>query len=172
MSVAGAALAAIRRRTPGMVQAIELNSVRRGYEPREFALVAFGGAGPLVGCDIARSLSIPVVIVPPAPGLTSALGLLTCDIAYDFSATQIQNLSRPDLVRLAAAVSELEARALEQLERDRIRGERVTLVRHAECRYAGQGYELRAAAPGGAVDASFVEALKAAFHAAPPREYG
>jgi len=172
MSVEEAALAAIRILTHGMVQAIELNSVRRGYDPREFALVAFGGAGPLVGCDIARELSIPVVIVPPAPGLTSALGLLTCDIAYDFSATQIQNLSHPDFERLAATVSELEARALEQLERDRIRGDRVTLVRHAECRYAGQGYELRAAAPGGAVDAGFAEALKSSFHAAHQREYG
>src|SRR5437867_8754277 len=114
MSVEEAALAAIRILTHGMVQAIELNSVRRGYDPREFALVAFGGAGPLFGCDIARELSIPVVIVPPAPGLTSALGLLTCDIAYDFSATQIQNLSHPDFERLAATVSELEARALEQ----------------------------------------------------------
>ena len=172
MSVEEAALAAIRILTHGMVQAIELNSVRRGYDPREFALVAFGGAGPLVGCDIARELSIPVVIVPPAPGLTSALGLLTCDIAYDFSATQIQNLSHPDFERLAATVSELEARALEQLERDRIRGDRVTLVRHAECRYAGQGYELRAAAPGSAVDAGFAEALKSSFHAAHQREYG
>ena len=98
--------------------------------------------------------------------------LLTCDIAYDFSATQIQNLSHPDFERLAATVSELEARALEQLERDRIRGDRVTLVRHAECRYAGQGYELRAAAPGGAVDAGFAEALKSSFHAAHQREYG
>src|SRR5438876_791277 len=172
MSVEEAALAAIRVLTHGMVQAIELNGVRRGYDPREFALVAFGGAGPLFGCDIARELSIPVVIVPPAPGLTSALGLLTCDIAYDFSATQIQNLSHPDFERLAATVSELEARALEQLERDGIRGERVTLVRHAECRYAGQGYELRAAAPGGAVDAGFAEALKSSFHAAHQREYG
>src|SRR5881409_1137616 len=144
MSVEEAALAAIRILTHGIVQAIELNSVRRGYDPREFALVAFGGAGPLFGCDI----------------------------AYDFSATQIQNLSHPDFERLAATVSELEARALEQLERDGIRGERVTLVRHAECRYAGQGYELRAAAPGSAVDAGFAEALKSSFHAAHQREYG
>src|SRR5262245_42820482 len=160
MSVEEAALAAIRILTHNMVLAIEVNSVRKGYDPREFALVAFGGAGPLFGCDIARELAIPVVIVPPAPGLTSALGLLTTDIAYDFSATQIQNLSRPDLGRLGATIAELEARALAQLERDGIPPERVTLVRHAECRYAGQGYELRAAAPDSAVDAGFAEALK------------
>jgi N-methylhydantoinase A/oxoprolinase/acetone carboxylase beta subunit len=172
MSVEDAALAAIRILTHGMVQAIEVNSVRKGYDPREFALVAFGGAGPLFGCDIARELSIPVVIVPPAPGLTSALGLLTSDVAYDFSTTQIQNLARPELARLAAAVADLEARALDQLERDGLRGDAVALVRHAECRYAGQGYELRAQAPGGAVDAAFVAAVVRAFHAAHRREYG
>jgi len=166
------ASAMVRICNENMANAIRIVTVEQGIDPREFALVAFGGAGPLVGCDIARELSIPVVIVPPAPGLTSALGLLTCDIAYDFSATQIQNLSHPDFERLAATVSELEARAFEQLERDGIRGERVTLVRHAECRYAGQGYELRAAAPGGTVDAGFAEALKSSFHAAHQREYG
>jgi N-methylhydantoinase A/oxoprolinase/acetone carboxylase beta subunit len=172
LGVEEAALAAIRILTHGMVQAIELNSVRKGYDPREFALVAFGGAGPLFGCDIARELAIPVVIVPPAPGLTSALGLLTTDIAYDFSATQIQNLSRPDLGRLAATIADLEARALEQLERDLIPRARVTLTRHAECRYVGQGYELRAAVPGTPVDEGFVAALKSAFHAAHERTYG
>jgi N-methylhydantoinase A/oxoprolinase/acetone carboxylase beta subunit len=172
MDVEGAALAAIRILTHSMVQAIEMNSVRKGYDPREFALVAFGGAGPLFGCDIARELSIPVVIMPPAPGLTSALGLLTSNIAYDFSTTQIQNLSRPDPARLAAAFADLEARALEQLKRDRIGAERIVVVRHAECRYVGQGYELRVEAPGGAVDGHFVAALQRAFHAAHQREYG
>ena len=172
MSVEDAALAAVRILTHGMVQAIEVNSVRRGYDPREFALVAFGGAGPLFGCDIARELAIPVVIVPPAPGLTSALGLLTSDVAYDFSTTLIQNLARPDLARLAAAIADLEARALEQLERDGLRGDRVALARHVECRYAGQGYELRASAPPGTVDADFVAAVQTAFHAAHRREYG
>jgi N-methylhydantoinase A/oxoprolinase/acetone carboxylase beta subunit len=152
------------------VQAIEVNSVRKGYDPREFALVAFGGAGPFFACDIGRELSIPVVIVPPAPGLTSALGLLTSDIAYDFSTTQIQNLSSPDLQRLSTTFHELEMRALEQLRRDRIAAERIAVLRYAECRYAGQGYELRVNAS--SVDEAFVGALQRAFHAAHEREYG
>jgi N-methylhydantoinase A/oxoprolinase/acetone carboxylase beta subunit len=172
MSVEAAALAATRILTHSMVQAIEVNSVRKGYDPREFALVAFGGAGPFFACDIGRELSIPVVIVPPAPGLTSALGLLTSDIAYDFSTTQIQNLSSPDLKRLAAAFAELEGRALEQLRRDRIGAERIAVMRHAECRYAGQGYELRVNAAVGPVNEDFVARLKSAFHAAHEREYG
>jgi N-methylhydantoinase A/oxoprolinase/acetone carboxylase beta subunit len=172
MSTDEAALAAVRILTHGMVQAIEVNSVRKGYDPREFALVAFGGAGPLFACDIAREAAIPVVVVPPVPGLTSALGLLTSDVAYDFSTTLIQSLSRPDLARLAAAVAELETRARAQLERDRIPADRVALVRHAECRYAGQGYELRAPAPAGAINAGFIDAVRASFHAVHQREYG
>ena len=172
MSVDEAALSAIRILTHSMVQAIEVNSVRKGYDPRDFALVAFGGAGPLFGCDIARELSIPMVIVPPVPGLTSALGLLTSNISYDFSATQIQNLARADLPRIAQALAGLEARALEQLERDGIARAEVTLLRHADCRYAGQGYELRTECGAGALDAGFVGSLQQAFHAAHQREYG
>jgi N-methylhydantoinase A/oxoprolinase/acetone carboxylase beta subunit len=172
MSAEAAALAAIRILTHSMVQAIELNSVRKGYDPREFALVAFGGAGPFFACDIGRELSIPLVIVPPAPGLTSALGLLTSDIAYDFSTTQLQNLSQPDLPRLAAAFADLEARALAQLRRDRIGNERVAVMRYAECRYAGQGYELRVNASGGAINENFLSILKSSFHEAHQREYG
>ena len=70
-SVEEAALGAIKILTHNMVQAIEINSVRRGYDPRDFALVAFGGGGPLFACDIARELGIPAVVIPTAPGLTS-----------------------------------------------------------------------------------------------------
>ena len=172
MSVDEAALSALRILTHSMVQAIEVNSVRKGYDPRDFALVAFGGAGPLFGCDIARELAIPVVIVPPAPGLTSALGLLTSDISYDYSTTQIQNLARPDIARLAEAIAALEARALTQLQRDGVESERLLFTRHADCRYAGQGYELRVEGRAGAVDDEFVAGLCGAFHAAHQREYG
>ena len=87
MSVEEAALGAIKILNHGMIQSIEMNSVRKGYDPREFALVAFGGAGPLQACEVALELAIPLVIVPPSPGLTSALGLLATDLSYDFSRT-------------------------------------------------------------------------------------
>ena len=67
-------------------------------------------------CDIARELSIPVVVVPPAPGLTSALGLLTSDIAYNFSTTQIQSLARPDLARIASLASSIPDLRIEAVE--------------------------------------------------------
>ena len=172
LDVDEAALSAIRILTHGMVQAIELNSVRKGYDPRDFALVAFGGAGPLFGCDIARELSIPVVIVPPAPGLTSALGLLTSNISYDFSSTLIQNLAQADVARIAQTLESLEARALEQLRRDGIPADQAVLLRNADCRYVGQGYELRTECGSGAVDSTLIASLKQAFHAAHQREYG
>jgi 5-oxoprolinase (ATP-hydrolysing)/N-methylhydantoinase A len=146
--------------------------VRKGYDPRDFALVAFGGAGPLFACDIARELAIPRVIVPPAPGLTSALGLLTSDISYDHSTTLISSLEHADLGRIASAVAELEARALEQLRRDGIAEDRIELLRFADCRYVGQGYELRAAGGSGPVDRDFVAGLSKAFNDAHQREYG
>jgi len=172
MDIDEAALSAIRILTHSMVQAIEVNSVRKGYDPRDFALVAFGGAGPLFGFDIARELSIPVVIVPPAPGLTSALGLLTSNVSYDFSITLLQNLDSADLPRIAQTLLDLETRAINQLKRDGIEPANMMLLRHADCRYVGQGYELRTECPANVDSGDFVTVLKQAFHAVHQREYG
>ena len=172
MSVEEAALGAIKILNHSMVQAIEINSIRRGYDPREFALVAFGGAGPLFACEIARELAIPAVVVPTHPGLTSALGLLTSDISYDYSRTLWQALGSTDIDRLRSAFAELEARARDQLVRDGFAPGDVTFLRLADCRYQGQGYELRVDAPGGPIDAAFAAALVDGFHAAHERRYG
>jgi N-methylhydantoinase A/oxoprolinase/acetone carboxylase beta subunit len=167
-----AALGAIKILTHSMVQAIEINSIRRGYDPRDFALVAFGGAGPLFACEIARELAIPAVVVPTLPGLTSALGLLTSDISYDFSRTVWQSLAAPDLTRLGTGFAELEERARSQLVRDGFAVADMTFLRLVDCRYAGQGYELRVDAPAGEIDASFTAALIEGFHRAHERRYG
>jgi len=172
MTTVEAALGAIRILSHSMVQAIELNSVRRGYDPRDFALVAFGGAGPLFACDIARELAIPRVVVPGLPGLTSALGLLASDVSYDFGRTLMLTLGDADLDRIADCYAELEAQARTQLARDGFGVSDMLLMRVADCRYAGQGYELRTAAPGGAVDTGFLAGLTEAFHAEHRRQYG
>jgi 5-oxoprolinase (ATP-hydrolysing) len=88
MSVEEAALGALQIQKYGMTQAIELNSVRRGYDPREFTLVAAGGAGPLFACDIALELEIARVLVPPHPGIIAATGLLATDLQHEFVATE------------------------------------------------------------------------------------
>lgn len=171
MSLEEAALGALKILNHGMIQSIEMNSVRKGYDPREFALVGFGGAGPLHACEVALELSIPVVIIPPMPGLTSALGLLATDVSYDYSQTQFQLLSNPDLGRVAEDFARLEKQAEAQLERDRVPLERRVTLRIAECRYQGQGYELRVDAPTGAVDQGFITRLIEAFHRTHEREY-
>src|SRR5207245_9697966 len=106
-----AALGALQIQKFGMGQAIELNSVRRGYDPREFTLVAAGGAGPLFACDIARELEIPRVLVPPHPGITSATGLLATDLQHEFVATERHALRPLDRERLAAPLEAPRAAA-------------------------------------------------------------
>jgi N-methylhydantoinase A/oxoprolinase/acetone carboxylase beta subunit len=171
-SVEEAALGAVKILTHNMVQAIEVNSVRRGYDPRDFALVAFGGGGPLFACDIARELGIPHVVVPPAPGLTSALGLLTSDVSYEQSVTVMQLVSRPDLGRIGATFDRLTGGIADQLRRDGFAAEATRFLRFADCRYRGQGYELRTPAGAGAVDAAFIADLRRAFDAEHCRAYG
>jgi 5-oxoprolinase (ATP-hydrolysing) len=172
VSVEEAALGALQIQKFGMVQAIELNSVRRGYDPRELTLVAAGGAGPLFACDIASELEIPRVLVPPHPGITSATGLLATDLQHEFVATERHFLRSLDRDRLAARYEELCAQAQAQLEADKVPEDRRLIRRLADCRYVGQGYEVRVDVPGGPIDDVWVARLAEAFHQAHEREYG
>ena len=105
MSLEETALGALQIQKFSMVQAIELNSVRRGYDPRDFTLVAAGGAGPLFACDIAVELEIPRVLVPPHPGILSATGLLATDMQHEFVTTERQPLATRSTARISPRVS-------------------------------------------------------------------
>src|SRR5262249_1273948 len=94
-----------------MAEALRIVSLQRGRDPREFSLIAFGGAGPLHACRLADELQIPEVIVPPIPGGFSALGLVGSDLKREYVRTFFARLDRADLPRLAAAYAELEAAA-------------------------------------------------------------
>jgi 5-oxoprolinase (ATP-hydrolysing) len=172
MSVEEAALGALQIQRFGMTQAIELNSVRRGYDPRDFALVAARGAGALFSCEIARELEIPTVLVPPHPGITSATGLLTTDLQHEFDATDRHALDDLDHARLQSRIDEISGQAAQQLIDDGVPEDRRLVRLFVECRYAGQGYEVRCDAPGGAVDAAWAEGMRETFHAAHEAEYG
>jgi N-methylhydantoinase A/oxoprolinase/acetone carboxylase beta subunit len=154
-----------------MVQSIEENSVRKGYDPRDFALVAEGGAGPLFAAQIALEVGTPWVVVPNYPGVTAALGLLATDMVYEYGSTVYQRLSKLDAGALQAAFEELEQLARAQLEADGIAADRLLIQRVADCRYLGQGYELRVDAPSGAVDDAWAEKVRADFHDIHEREY-
>jgi N-methylhydantoinase A len=171
MTVEEASMGAIQILTHSMVQSIEENSVRKGYDPRDFALVAEGGAGPFFAAQIALEVGTPWVVVPPYPGVTAAMGLLATDMVYEFGATVYQRVSKLDASALQQAFEELEQRARAQLEKDGIAGERMLVQRVCECRYLGQGYELRVDAPSGAVDATWVDKVRRDFHEIHEREY-
>jgi 5-oxoprolinase (ATP-hydrolysing) len=172
MPVEEAALGALQIQKFGMTQAIELNSVRRGYDPREFVLVAAGGAGPLFACDIATELEIARVLVPRYPGIVAATGLLATDLQHEFVATERHQLGSADLDRLSARYQELSQQAERQLEQDGVPESRRLVRRLADCRYAGQGYEVRFDVPSGAIDTAWLTELAHRFHRAHEAEYG
>ena len=124
-----------------MEKAIRVISIERGYDPREFTLVSFGGAGPLHACSMARSLQIPRVLVPRLPGALSALGILLADTVRDYSRTVMLRASDAEI--LATQLQELETRSIEELQRQGLSGEAERSVeRSLDLRYVGQGYEL------------------------------
>ncbi len=171
LTVEEASMGAVQILTHSMVQSIEENSVRKGYDPRDFALVAEGGAGPLFAAQIALEVGTPWVVVPPFPGVTAAMGLLATDTVYEYVATVYQRLSTLDVAALQATFDELEARARAQLAADGVPAERTLVQRVCDCRYLGQGYELRVDAGPGAIDAAWVERLRSDFHSSHEREY-
>ena len=151
-----------------MARAIRSRTIEKGHDPREFALVAFGGAGPLHAADVADALDIPEVLVPPHPGITSAGGLLTSDLKYDQMRTVFQLQGSIDADRLNRELDGLEAELRGWLERDGVAAADVEVVRALDCRYVGQGYELRVTLDAG----PFTEAALEQFHVLHEREYG
>ncbi len=150
-----------------MARAIRSRTIEKGHDPREFALVAFGGAGPLHAAEVADSLEIPEVLVPPYPGITSAGGLLTSDLKYDQMRTVFQMQGSVDAGRLNRELDELGAQLRGWLHRDGVADEEIEVIRALDCRYLGQGYELRVALDGPFDDRAFEE-----FHRLHEREYG
>ncbi|WP_206524649.1 hydantoinase/oxoprolinase family protein [Devosia sp. 1566] len=155
-----------------MANAIRSRTVQKGIDPRSFALVAFGGAGPLHGVEVARMLDIPEVIVPPFPGITSAMGLLTTDLKYDLTRTQFQVSGAVDLERINSDISAMEAELSAQFVADKITSADVSFQRIGDLRYVGQGYELKIAFPGGAITQAGLNETFEAFHRAHAAEYG
>ncbi len=126
-----------------MEGAINVVSLQRGYDTRDFSLVCFGGAGGLHACDLARSLLIPRVVVPSNPGTLSALGILRADVVKDASLTVMMHSGEADLSRrLTEAFSPLESRVREKLTQEGFDDQGLELERTLDARYAGQSYEL------------------------------
>jgi N-methylhydantoinase A len=155
-----------------MANAIRSRTIQKGHDPRRFTLVAFGGAGPLHAAEVARSLGIPQVLVPVYPGLTSAIGLLSTDLKYDLIQNEFMLDREADLGRLNADFARLDAEARGQLRRDGVRDENIVLAHAADCRYVGQGYELRVPMPSGNLDEEAMKTFTGDFHRLHQEEYG
>jgi N-methylhydantoinase A/oxoprolinase/acetone carboxylase beta subunit len=152
----------------GMARAIRSRTIEKGHDPREFTLVAFGGAGPLHAADLAELLGIPEVLVPPYPGITSATGLLTSDLKYDQMRTVLRVEGAVDVERLNRELRQLETELRTRLLDDSIPDEEILMTRSLDCRYAGQGYELRVTLPAEGYSPAALEE----FHRLHEQEYG
>ncbi len=126
-----------------MVKAIRRLSVERGFDPHEFTLVGFGGGGPLHSVDLAMDLQIPRVIIPPAPGVSSALGLLTADFRHDYVRTVLWKTAALPIRNLARQVNNLKSQAQKQMKSEGISAEIMNFHPSIDMRYQGQGYALQ-----------------------------
>jgi len=167
-----AALGIIDVMNNNMIQEIEMESVRRGFDPREFALFACGGAGSLHACSVARELGMKNVIIPLNPGALCAVGLVNTDLMYDFSKTEMQLSTKVDYNGLTNDYSELEKEAHDRLAEDNMSEDNIAIVRYADCRYEGQGYEMRVPVVGGKVTEETIEKLKESFHQIHKQQFG
>jgi len=155
-----------------MVNALRLVSVQRGFDPRQFALVAFGGAGPVHANQLAAATGIPTTLIPMSPGTFSALGLLVTDLQYDYSTTFIQRVDDIDSDALMAAYQELEEEGRSSFVREGVADQDIIFLRQVDMRYVGQSYELSVVVPAGVLGAPEIAAVLAQFHAEHDRMYG
>ncbi|MBE0634753.1 hydantoinase/oxoprolinase family protein [Candidatus Bipolaricaulota bacterium] len=158
LSLERAALGILNVADAAMERAVRVISVERGYDPRQFSLLAFGGAGPLHAVSIARRLSIPQVIVPAAAGVLSAMGLLTCEVGRDYGRSILRSMSDLSPSSLMDGLRDLEARGLSELNAEGI--DETTLRREisGDLRYLGQSHELNVRiTPGAGFELSAVD---------------
>lgn len=153
--------------TTNMENALRLVSVERGRDPRNYAMIAFGGAGPIHAARLARRVGVPTVIVPHGAGVGSAIGLMRATPRIDVTATRVLKLDEADTTaRLAVLYAALEKQARDEIGRVGRTGD-VVWSRYAQMRYAGQGFEIHVDLPDGPIDASYpakvVEAFRRAY---------
>jgi N-methylhydantoinase A len=174
ISVEQAALGILRIINNNMALSIRANSVRKGIDPRDYAIFAAGGAGPLHSVDLAETVESSLVVVPNYPGIAAATGLLVGDLKYDYIRSRLVRLDKLTPAVLEAVngdLMELTDQARQQLLDDGVASADIVVERIAECRYVGQGFELRAPIPDGPVTAESAAQIVAAFHQAHQVEY-
>ena len=155
-----------------MAEAVRMLTVKRGHDPRDFALVLLGGAGPLHGGAVAERLAMDTLIVPPRPGVLAAEGLLEARIQCDRYRTFAARAQIADPAAIRAAFEELEAAGHTEMRRDGVAADTITVERFAEMRYTGQSYEIEVPLGSGVVEGRIVAAAERAFRTRYREVYG
>ena len=171
VDVAEAARGVVRIANNNMVNALKLVSLNRGYDPRDFALVAFGGGGGMHAVALAVELGIGKVVVPRAADVFSAWGMLMSDLRRDYFVTRLLSLDEANAEALDGLLENLAAAAFDQFAREGISADRVGFLRYGTLRYENQEHGVEVLLPEGAIDAAAIDAIADAFHTSYEREY-
>ena len=167
-----AALAITKIAVMNMSLAVRGVSVERGYDPRDFAMIAFGGAGGLHAVEVARELHIPTVIVPNYPGMFSALGMLMADIQHDYVQTYYRPLAETDFAALQRICNGLIEQGRLRLERENVPAEAMFFQRFLDMRYAGQEFSVAVPVLAEYIDRGDADRIGEAFNEIHDRRYG
>jgi N-methylhydantoinase A len=172
VDVVSAAYGIVEIANAAMASALRLMSVQRGLDPRTFALVGFGGAGPVHANRLASEMGITTTILPPSPGTFSALGLLLNDLRHDYSQTFLRRTATVDTDAMRAIFERMEADGRAMLLREQVPDADIAIEHHVEMQYVGQSYVLAIALPSGTPTAADMATAEQAFHDAHARAYG
>ncbi len=155
-----------------MINALRLVTVRRGNDPRDLTMVAFGGAGPLHANRLCEEMRIPSLVVPPSPGTASALGLLVTDLRHEFSRTRVMSAAAADTERVGSLFEPMEEEGRRTLQREGVARENMEFRRGIEMRYVGQSSEVAVTCPSEGLDARALADAVRSFHREHERAYG
>mgnify|MGYP000017652619 FL=1 len=172
LSVEAAAQGIVDVANANMERALRVVSVERGHDPRDFSLVAYGGAGPLHAAELAAELDVPRVVVPRSAGVLSALGLLISDAAYEEGVSAVRPWAEVDPTDLTERFEAMEAEGRERLESEGYGPDRRRFERVVDLRYRGQSFDLRVPMPEGRLDADALDDAADRFHDRHERRYG
>lgn len=172
ISVEEACSAVIEVANANMMKMLRIVSVEKGCDPGDFTLVAFGGSGPVHAVELAGDLGIREVIVPPAPGLLSAQGLLVADIRYDFRQTYVAPVNGGDFAEVESLFEELEDKGRQAMQSYGLPDDKIQILRRADMRYRRQAYEIPVQMPHGKLAGATGSTIVESFHQAHERLYG
>ena len=171
-SVEETALGIVRVVNANMERAIRTISLERGYDPRRFTLIPFGGAGPMHSCELAQELGIPRVLIPTHPGILSALGVAIADVVKDYSRTVMLRGEEINQVRLEEEFHGMEGQARGELGQEGLPAERMAARRFLDARYVGQSFELTIDCPDTSRRGALQRSIANSFYRAHMQRFG